>query len=105
MKISPVELDGVLSALPGTREVAVAAYPDAKMGEKVCLFAVLEAGCNLDLEAVKRFCRDNQIAKFKWPERLILTDALPRTSLSKLDRKALSHQLAAEADYKEDCDV
>jgi non-ribosomal peptide synthetase component E (peptide arylation enzyme) len=101
MKISPVELDGLLSALPGTREVAVAAFPDDQMGEKVCLFAVLEEGWRLDLEEVKRFCNSIQLAKFKWPERLIIVDALPRTPLSKLDRNALNRQLAADADNKE----
>ena len=96
MKISPVELDGLLSALPGVREVAVAAYPDARMGEKVCLFAALEDGGSLDLEAVQRFCNDKQMAKFKWPERLILVEALPRTPLAKLDRKTLTRRLAEE---------
>ncbi len=101
MKISPVELDGVLSALPGVREVAVAAYPDDQMGQKVCLFAVMEDGQSLDLQQVKQFCNDNQIAKFKWPERMIITDALPRTSLSKLDRNVLNKQLIADAENKE----
>ncbi|WP_152599423.1 class I adenylate-forming enzyme family protein [Hoeflea sp. BAL378] len=96
MKISPVELDGLLSALPGVREVAVAAYPDQEMGEKVCLFAALEPGADLDLDAVKTFCNAHQIAKFKWPERLILVDSLPRTPLAKLDRKALTRRLAEQ---------
>jgi acyl-CoA synthetase (AMP-forming)/AMP-acid ligase II len=96
MKISPVELDGLLSALPGVREVAVAAYPDARMGEKVCLFAALEEGCSLDLEAVQRFCNEKQIAKFKWPERLVVVETLPRTPLAKLDRKTLTRRLAEE---------
>jgi non-ribosomal peptide synthetase component E (peptide arylation enzyme) len=100
MKISPVELDGLLSALPGVREVAVAAYPDDQMGEKVCLFAVLDGPSTLDLGAVKDFCNAHQIAKFKWPERLILLDALPRTPLAKLDRKSLSRRLATEEDIE-----
>lgn len=97
MKISPVELDGFLSALPGMREVAVAAYADAQMGERVCLFAVPEPGQNLTLPEVQAFCDRHGLAKFKWPERLILCDALPRTPLAKLDRKALARQLAQSA--------
>jgi acyl-CoA synthetase (AMP-forming)/AMP-acid ligase II len=96
MKISPVELDGFLSALPGVREVAVAPYADPQMGEKVCLFAVLEPGRALSLPDVAAFCDRGGLARFKWPERLILTDALPRTPLAKLDRKALVRQLADE---------
>ena len=94
MKISPVELDNALSALPGVREVAVAAYADAQMGEKVCLFAVMQPGAALTLEAVKAFCDRAGLAKFKWPERLEFRDALPRTPLAKLDRKALARWLA-----------
>ena len=97
MKISPVELDGFLSSLPGVREVAVAAYADAQMGEKVCLFAVMEQGRKLDLDTVRDFCDREGLAKFKWPERIVLCDSLPRTPLAKLDRKALARQLEAEA--------
>ncbi|WP_127108455.1 class I adenylate-forming enzyme family protein [Pararhodobacter zhoushanensis] len=98
MKISPVELDNVLSALPGVREVAVAAYADPQMGEKVCLFAVMSPGHTLDLPAVTAFCDRAGLAKFKWPERLELRDALPRTPLAKLDRKVLAKWLAQQGD-------
>lgn len=96
MKISPVELDNALSALPGVREVAVAGFEDPHMGEKVCLFAVMAPGQTLDLATVTAFCDAAGMAKFKWPERLELRDALPRTPLAKLDRKALARWLAEE---------
>ncbi|WP_158967270.1 class I adenylate-forming enzyme family protein [Chachezhania sediminis] len=96
MKISPVELDNVLSALPGVREVAVAAYADAQMGEKVCVVAVMAPGKTLTLPDVTGFCDRAGLARFKWPERLELIDALPRTPLAKLDRKALARWLAEE---------
>ncbi|MCB1396819.1 MAG: acyl--CoA ligase [Rhodobacter sp.] len=94
MKISPVELDNALSALPGVREVAVVAYADPQMGEKVCLVAVMLPGQVLDLAAVTAFCDRAGLARFKWPERLEFRDALPRTPLAKLDRKALARWLA-----------
>jgi len=94
MKISPVELDGFLGSLPGVRELAVAPFADPQMGEKVCLFAVMAPGESLTLDEVQAFCDRNGLAKFKWPERLILCDTLPRTPLAKLDRKALARRLA-----------
>lgn len=96
MKISPVELDNTLSSIPGVREVGVAAYSDPRMGEKVCAFVVLEPGHDLALSDVTAFCDRAGVAKFKWPERLEILDALPRTALSKLDRKALANRLASE---------
>jgi acyl-CoA synthetase (AMP-forming)/AMP-acid ligase II len=98
VKISPVELDNVLSGLPGVREVAVAAMPDPQMGEKVCLFAVLTPGARLDLPDVTAFCDAAGLARFKWPERLEVIEALPRTPLAKLDRKALARRLADPED-------
>lgn len=96
MKISPVELDGFLAPLPGAREVAVAPYADARLGEKVCLFVVPTPGATPTLAEVQMFCDRHGLAKFKWPERLVLLDALPRTPLAKLDRKALARTLATE---------
>jgi len=55
---------------------------------------VPEPGQSLTLDQVLEFCDRGGLAKFKWPERLILCDALPRTPLAKLDRKALVRQLA-----------
>lgn len=93
MKISPLELDNLISAMPGLREAAVASYADALMGEKVCVFVVPRDGARITLADVTAFCDAQGLAKFKWPERLIVLEALPRTPLSKLDRKALSRQL------------
>lgn len=94
MKISPVELDNFLAALPGIREVAVASYADETMGERVCVFVVPQPGREIDLASVTAFCDERGLARFKWPERLEISQALPRTPLQKLDRKALERQLA-----------
>lgn len=96
MKIAPVELDNFVSALPGVREAAAAPYPDRQMGEKVCLFVVPEDGARITLADITACCDRGGLAKFKWPEKLILCDALPRTPLAKLDRKALARRVAAE---------
>lgn len=97
LKISPAELDAIFSALPGVREVGAAPYADRRMGEKVCLFAALKAGAELTLDDVRAFADAAGLAKFKWPEKLVVCDALPRTPLAKLDRKALARQLAVES--------
>ncbi|MGR3425584.1 MAG: class I adenylate-forming enzyme family protein [Pseudooceanicola nanhaiensis] len=101
MKISPLELDHLISAMPGIREAAVASYADARMGEKVCVFVVPQADATIALADVTAFCDARGLAKFKWPERLATLDALPRTPLSKLDRKALSRLLATQQEGAE----
>lgn len=96
MKISPLELDNMISAMPQVREAAVAAFADPKMGEKVCAFVVPTGGATVSLADVVRFCDGAGLAKFKWPERLVILDALPRTPLAKLDRNALARRLSTE---------
>lgn len=101
MKISPLELDNLISAMPGVREAAVASYADERMGEKVCVFVVPRDDEAITLADVTRYCDAEGLAKFKWPERLITLDALPRTPLSKLDRKALSRLLVTHQEGAE----
>lgn len=95
MNISPEELDGILSAHPAIAEAAVCGYPDETMGEKVCLFAVLKPGALLTLDDVKAFLEAEGVAKFKWPERLEIVDALPRNPLNKVVRDDLKKRLEA----------
>ncbi|MED5550232.1 MAG: class I adenylate-forming enzyme family protein [Pseudomonadota bacterium] len=93
MNISPEELDGLISAHPKIQEAAVCGYPDAVMGEKVCLFAVPKPGESLTLKDVTGFLEAEGVAKFKWPEKLVLVDALPRNPLNKVVRSELRDQL------------
>ena len=96
MKISPVELDHIFSKLPGAREAAVASFADPALGERVCLFVALEPGAVIYKSDIHAFCDKAGLARFKWPERLEICDALPRTPMGKLDRKALSRALALQ---------
>lgn len=93
MNISPEELDGIISAHPAIVEAAVCGYPDATMGEKVALFAVLKPGETLTLDDVRAFLTEQGVAKFKWPERLEIVDALPRNPLNKVVRAELAARL------------
>ncbi|WP_163851334.1 class I adenylate-forming enzyme family protein [Pseudooceanicola aestuarii] len=96
VKISPVELDNAIAAMPAIREAAVAPYADPRLGEKVCVFVVPEGRGAVTLSEVIAHCDAQGLARYKWPERLITLEALPRTPLAKLDRKALIRRLAEE---------
>ncbi len=89
MKIAPAELDAVLSAHPKLREAAVASYPDDRLGEKVCAFVVPRQGEAVTLDELCAFLEDKGLARFKWPEKLIVLEALPRNALAKLVRSQL----------------
>ena len=90
VNISPEELDGLLNGHPAIAEGVVVAYPDKIMGEKVCAVVVLNEGQTLTLEDIKSYFNQKKVAKFKWPERLHLTEALPRNAMNKVVRHELS---------------
>ncbi len=91
--ISPDELDSLLAAHPKLTEAATVGYPDDTLGERVCVFAVPKAGETVTLEDITGFLAAQGLAKFKLPERLELTDVLPRNALGKVVRGELRAKL------------
>lgn len=87
VNISPEEIDELICAHPNVLEGVAAAYPDDVMGEKICAVAVLHEGKTLTLEQMKDYMAEKKVAKFKWPERLHIIDALPRNAMNKVVRK------------------
>ncbi|NQZ99054.1 MAG: AMP-binding protein [Myxococcales bacterium] len=82
--ISAKEVEDVLYAHPGIREIAVIGVPDAETGERCCAVVVAEPNAALDLDELARFCRTAGLATQKWPERLEQLDELPRNASGKV---------------------
>lgn len=91
--ISPVELDLVLAGHPKILEAAVFGYPDEDLGEKVCAAVVPGEGEAIVLSDITSFLDKVGMAKFKWPEKLLILNALPRNSANKLMRNDLKKHL------------
>jgi acyl-CoA synthetase (AMP-forming)/AMP-acid ligase II len=90
MKISPAELDVALEQHPDVVEAAVCAYPDERLGEKICACLVPREGQALpDLETLQTYLLEQGFAKFKLPERVELFTQLPRNPLGKVQRFVL----------------
>lgn len=90
VKISPSEIDTLLEGFPGLAEVAVCAYPDPVLEERICACVVpLEGQSAPTLEALCAWMSERGIAKFKLPERLEVFTALPRNPLGKIVRSQL----------------
>jgi len=87
--ISPAELDVLIESHPKVREGACAAYPDERLGERVCAFVALKPGESLTLEELNAHLKAHDIATYKLPEKLQLVDALPRNALNKVLRREL----------------
>ena len=95
MKISPVELDIALEAHPDIVEAAVCAYPDERLGEKICACLVMKPGTELlGMEALQVYLLEMGLAKFKLPERIEAINELPRNPLGKVQRFVLQEQFS-----------
>jgi acyl-CoA synthetase len=92
LNISALEVESILGTHPKVRDVAVAAMPDAKLGEKVCAFVVSDDPA-LALEDLTSFMLGRGMAKQKLPERLVLVEQLPRNPTGKLQKFKLAELL------------
>ncbi len=94
MNISSEEVEGLLLAHPKVREAAVIGYPDAVLGERVCAVVAPQPGHDISLEELVDFLRrQEQVAAFKWPEKLVVVEQLPRNPLGKVLKRDLRAQI------------
>ena len=90
MNISSEEIEGLLAACPGIREVAVVGVPDPVLGEKLCACVVAMEGQTVTLEHLTEFLRvEQRIATYKLPEYLLSIPALPRNPVGKILKREL----------------
>ena len=91
--VSASEVERVLTEFPGVAEAAVVGRPDPVRDEAVVAFVVPVAGEGLGVGALDAHCR-SRLARFKVPEEYLVVDALPKTSIGKIEKKALRQRLA-----------
>jgi fatty-acyl-CoA synthase len=96
--VSSLELESIISQHPAVTEVAVVGVKDDKWGERPLAMVVVKAGQAAtadDIKAhVQRFADEGHISKFAVPDRVLFVDSLARTSVGKLNKKAMREQLA-----------
>jgi len=85
--ISPAEVEQIVARHPSVRECAAVGMHDHRLGERVCVFVVGDAG--FDLEECRRWFATEGVARFKTPEQVEHVDALPTLAAGKVDRSAL----------------
>jgi fatty-acyl-CoA synthase len=93
--ISSLDLERMLADHPDVGEVAVVAVADDRWGERPLAVVVPAAGCAPDPEELRAFLRD-RLPRWWVPERVLITDKIPKTAVGKYDKRALRAGLAAE---------
>ena len=87
-----VEVENVITQLPGVLECAVVAKSCPVLGERVHAF-VGRTRADVTAESLSRFCAD-KLADYKIPETFTLLDgSLPRSSAGKILKRLLRDQL------------
>jgi long-chain acyl-CoA synthetase len=89
--VFPPEVEAMLLTHPDVAEAAVVGVAHAELGEEVAAFVVLRGGAGATAEALISYCRE-RLAGYKYPRRVRLVGALPRSSTGKV----LKAKLAAE---------
>lgn len=95
-KVSPTEIESVVSEIPGVAEVAATGIPDPVMGEAVCVFIVPTDAGVITPESVAQRCAQT-LPPAAWPRHVFLLEsALPRTMHGKIDRMQVRQMALAK---------
>jgi fatty-acyl-CoA synthase len=91
--ISSVELENQVMAHPDVFEAAVIGVPDPRWDERPLVVVVPTPGAHPEPAALVDHLRD-RVAKWWLPERWVVVDEIPKTSVGKFDKKELRARYA-----------
>jgi acyl-CoA synthetase (AMP-forming)/AMP-acid ligase II len=89
--IAPKEVEDVLLGHPDIREIAIVGIPDPRTGERACAVVVADRPPGPGVADLRDFLQATGVAKFKWPEAVVVWDSLPKNDAGKV----LKHQIRA----------
>ncbi len=96
VNISPEEIDQLLGGHPMLAEACVFALPDPVMGERIGVAVVPRESQTVALDDVTGWLREQDLALFKLPERLLHFDSLPRNVTNKVMRSEVRDMALAK---------
>ena len=97
--VSSLEVEDLILRVTGVAEVAVVGVPDEKWGERPVALVVVKTGKNPapTEQGIRRHIEDfagrGAISKYAVPDRVYFVDAIPKTSVGKLDKKLIRAKL------------
>jgi 2,3-dihydroxybenzoate-AMP ligase len=100
-KINAEEVELLVAGHPAVAEIALVGMPDPRLGERGCAYVVPRDPQNPPaLAGICAYLEAEGLAKYKWPERLELIDALPRTQVGKIAKAILRADITAKLEHE-----
>jgi len=91
--ISAAQVEGEVASHPAIALCGAVAVPDATFGERVCVFVEMRSGREpITLDDLRAHLERRGTGKELWPERLVVLEALPRSSGGKVAKGELRAQ-------------
>ena len=96
--ISSLEIEDIISRHEGVSEVAVVGITDEKWGERPLAMVVLKEGFQKKVteadivDFCKTFVDKGIIPKYGIPSKIVMTQAIPKTSVGKISKKDIRAQ-------------
>ena len=99
--VSSLDIEDIILRAPGVAECAVVGMPDEKWGERpVALVVAKASGPALTEHGIRRHVSEyagrGVVSKYAVPDRVQFVDAIPKTSVGKLDKKVIRAKLLEE---------
>jgi fatty-acyl-CoA synthase len=89
--VYPAEIERVLRKHQAVEDIAVVGFPDETWGEVGYAFVIPKTGTDLKSEDLISFC-EGQLARYKWPKKILFARDFPRTALGKVRKTELRKQ-------------
>lgn len=96
--VSSLELENIISQHPAVSEVAVIGVKDDKWGERPLAMVVLKPGQTATADEIKatvaKSAEAGHISRYAVPDEIRFVEELARTSVGKINKKAIREHLA-----------
>ncbi len=87
--ISSQEIENYLLGHPKVQDAAIIGIPDDLLGEKVCACIVPASNESVSLDDLTDLLLEKGVARYKHPEKIAITDIIPRNSTGKIVKNIL----------------
>jgi non-ribosomal peptide synthetase component E (peptide arylation enzyme) len=89
-KFNPRDVEDLLDSHPKVLQSAIVPMPDPVLGERACCFVVARPGvADVTLGELVDYLAERNIAKMKFPERLVVVNEMPLTPTRKIIKSRL----------------